>query len=372
MKKQTTQWRAIKFTAIIYVIAILGIIALVNACNKSAEPTNLSQVSDASRQNVPKQVPAVQGHTMTGTMTVANMRPSADGNTMRVMFNENEEIFNVQDAGIIAALKAAFSNNKPVQISFNPWNATISNVSAAAIQDVALLNSREVVYSPGTAHKIDLASMSNDIIDNIGTPQGIAPVNTTTTGLTNVIPDFATAQVMFDYIAHQCCALPGPYGVSYCITFQYCEDGCYARAQVMCRILNNRYHYGTQKVFSFANDAAGVDELCVQAQKWGGCCVNWWYHVAPLLTIQTTTGPKAYVFDPAMFDQPVLLSTWLHGQENPACVPTGDVPHVTMINVQPTSSYEPTNNAGTTFNTDPLFTNTDATLVNYRSLTTCP
>jgi hypothetical protein len=138
----------------------------------------------------------------------------------------------------------------------------------------------------------------------------------------------------------------------------------------MCWIINNKYHYGTQKIFSFAN--AGSDELCVQGQKWGGCCINWWYHVAPLVTIQTTKGPQAYVFDPAMFDQPVLLSTWLHAQENPACVPGGDVPHVTMINVQPTTSYSPSNSTGYAFDTDPHYTNTNSTLVSYMNLTTCP
>jgi hypothetical protein len=134
--------------------------------------------------------------------------------------------------------------------------------------------------------------------------------------------------------------------------------------------MNTKYNYATHKVFSFAN--AGVDELCVQGLKWGGCCVNWWYHVAPLVNIKTPAGTKAYVMDPAMFDQPVLLATWLHAQENPACVPSGDNPHVTMINIQPTSSYEPTSSSGLTFNTDPTFSATDGTLSSYSPLITCP
>jgi hypothetical protein len=99
--------------------------------------------------------------------------------------------------------------------------------------------------------------MTNAQLDE---PSGMGVMNTTDPGLNNVIPDFATAQLMFDYICRQCCALPGPYAVDYCIPFQYCRDGCYARAHKMCWIINNRYKYGTKKIFSFAN--AGTDKLC--------------------------------------------------------------------------------------------------------------
>ena len=138
----------------------------------------------------------------------------------------------------------------------------------------------------------------------------------------------------------------------------------------MCWILNTKYNYATHKVFSFAN--AGTDELCVKGEKWGGCCVNWWYHVAPLVNIKTPAGTKAYVFDPAMFDQPVLLATWLHAQENPACDPVGDNPHVSMINIQPTSSYSPNGTTGYLFDTDPTYSSTDHYLSLYSPLTTCP
>jgi hypothetical protein len=135
----------------------------------------------------------------------------------------------------------------------------------------------------------------------------------------------------------------------------------------MCYLLNNKYHYATQKVFSFAT---GGYSLSVKAEKWCNQCINWWYHVAPLVTIQTPTGPKAYVFDPAMFDEPVLLATWLHAQENPAC---SSSPRVTAINIQPTTSYSPVAYGVTTaFDTDPLYSDTNSTLVSYRTLHTCP
>ena len=363
MKKQSTKG-TIKFSAILYVLAVIGISFLMNACNKGKNIPHITDANAELRKAAGK--PLVQHEPITSVVTIANMRTTTDGSITRVMFNQNEEIFSVTDATTIATLKSAFSNHQAVQISFDPWLGIVSQASIASTQDQAYFSAKPIANTAGTTLRID-PTTSDDEIDHAA-QMGV--INTTTTGLTNVIPDMTTAQLMFDFIAHQCCQLPGPYSVTFCITFQYCPDGCYARASKMCEILNNNYHYGTQKVFSFAN--AGHDELCVKAEKWGGCCINWWYHVAPLVTIKTATGPKAFVFDPAMFDQPVLLSTWLHAQANPACVPGGDVPHVSMINIQPNSSYSPSTGSGYSFDTDPGDINADATLVSYRYLTSCP
>ena len=286
--------------------------------------------------------------------------------SVEVIFSENTQFFTVADASTLDFLKEAFSKNEPVAVTFDPWQGVIVKATQPSEQQSRDIKSRQVVTSRDHAMRIDLSSMSDNDLNN---PEDFGVLNTTDPGLNNVIPDFATAQMMFNYITTQCCAIAGPYTIDHCITFQYCPDGCYARAHQMCWIINNKYKYGTKKIFSFAN--ASPDKLCVQAQKWGGCCIRWWYHVAPLVTINTPKGPKAYVFDPAMFNQPVLLSTWLHFQENPACAASFN-PHVTMINVQPTSSYTPSGSSGYSFSTDPSYSSTNTTLVNYRYLSTCP
>lgn len=181
----------------------------------------------------------------------------------------------------------------------------------------------------------------------------------------------AKAKAIFDYCAQQSCNLPGPYGISPCIPFQYVIDGCYARAHKMRWIITTKYHYCCEKVFSFANQ--DPYRLAVKADKWGGCCVTWWYHVAPLVRVRLRFGrcrlELAMVIDPGMFDKPVLLSTWLAAQENANCHPH---PRVCMYSIQPGSAYWPANYAGTAFDTDPSYTQTDATLTNYRNLVTCP
>jgi hypothetical protein len=360
----------LKLSAALSALAIAGAIVFTASCNKNKETSQTTAASHRSVQAATVTEGARTGSSrqvLTGVVTVAMLRASDDGRVVRAMFNENEQILNVIDDASKASLNKAFAANKPVQISYDPWAALIISVSEPSTQEQAALNARGVNSNMGLASRIDLANTPADVIND---PAGMAIINTTDPGLTPVIPDMQTAQAMFDYITHQCCQLPGPYAVDHCITFQYCEDGCYARAHKMCWILNNKYKFATKKIFSFAN--AGHDELCVKAEKWGGCCINWWYHVAPLVTIKTPSGPKAFVFDPAMFDQPVLLSAWLHAQENPACVPSGDVPHVSMINIQPTSSYSPSGSTGMVFNTDPAYTSTNSTLTSYRYLISCP
>jgi hypothetical protein len=144
----------------------------------------------------------------------------------------------------------------------------------------------------------------------------------------------------------------------------------------MRRIITTRYGYCCEKVFSFGY--LGNDQLAVRADKWGGCCVRWWYHVAPLVRVRFRIRgcPKinlvlAMVIDPSMFDKPVLLSTWLSAQEHAPCAEPGRVANVSEYSIQPGSAYTPAY-PPTSFSTDPNYTATQSTLINYSGLTTCP
>jgi hypothetical protein len=371
MKKNASIKGIVKLSAVAYLIALVGVVELINGCNKRGgdgceHPGR--DVRTSQQQAVKAGVPikTVEGYrTLTSVLTVACISVNLEGKT-EVTFYENAEYFTVEDAAVIAKLKGALNSRRAQQVTFDPWKGVVLSVFEASHETNT---GRQMLSSGIEAQKVDLAKMNAETLDE---PTAIGVMNTTSPGLVNVIPDFATAQLMFEYITKQCCAVSGPYGVDYCISFQYCQDGCYARAHKMCYIINKRYHYGTQKVFSFALPKySGPYKLSVQAQKWGGCCVQWWYHVAPLVTVQTPTGPKAYVFDPAMFDQPVLLSQWLHAQENPACQGAYTA-KVTKISVQPTSAYWPADTSGTTFSTDPSYSSTNSTLNTYRYLVTCP
>lgn len=372
MKKFTFR-KSVALTAAAYVVAIAGVLLIADSCNKGKRNCDGNMHNGSTPTATTGKTPAsyassasIKKPLQTGVVTVANIRRSADGSSSQVMFLELAEMFSVSDATLLASLQDALANNRQIQITFDPWRGTVLEVSPVNMSQSAISGTKISADPGGIVFDLShSATVSDD-------PAALGILNTTSpsTGLTDVIPDFATAQLMFDYITHQSCSMGGPFAIDYCISFQYCEDGCYARAHKMCWVLNNKYHYATHKIFSFAN--AGSDQLSVKGEKWGGCCINWWYHVAPLVNVKTPTGTKSYVFDAAMFDQPVLLSTWLHAQANPACVSGSTVAHVSMINIQPTTSYEPASYSGYAFNTDPMYANTDTTLVHYSPLVTCP
>jgi hypothetical protein len=362
-----------KLASVVTLVAFVGYSFTFSSCNKKGGSNTKVTTSDCfaptddsttASSSIGKSDPQ---RTLTSIVTVADMNGMEGSSAIEVVFNENTEFFTVTDPAVIAVVKEAFSNGKPIQVSFNPWKGTLLKAEYATGQQAAALSARLLDRGAETAVSLRASSITDEVIDN---PTELGTLNLSDTGLNNLIPDFATAQLMFNYIAKQCCAIPGPYAIDYCIPFQYCIDGCYARAHKMCWIINRRYKYGTKKVFSFATPTSTY-KLSVQGQKWGGCCIRWWYHVAPLVTVKTPTGPKAYVFDPAMFNQPVLLSVWLHAQENPVC--SGSfIPKVTMYNIRPTASYAPSGTSGLVFSTDPTFSATNNTLYNYRNLITCP
>ena len=184
----------------------------------------------------------------------------------------------------------------------------------------------------------------------------------------------AVAKEIFDFCAAQSCHLSGPPAISHCIPFQYVIDGCYARAHKMRQVIEEKYGYCSEKVFSFAN--LGGDTLAVKANMWGGCCVFWWYHVAPLVRVRIKINllPSSFQFvlamviDPSMFTKPVLLSTWLAAQASKTCA---EHAKVSMYSIQPSSAYTPANYQGTAFSTDSDYSKTHGTLVSYKNLTTC-
>jgi len=346
--------KTIGVTAVIYVMAMAGILLIVNACRK-----NSSRV--VPKTEVISQLPS-------NVLTVAAIRSSKDGKTSEVFFNEREQVYTIDNAANLALLQNAFNKGEPVKISSSPHETIVTQVNKPTEDELLSYHSFKAngFQSTRKIYSFKDAAAEAVSIDRTADVEGLT--SSGASGLTTMIPDMATANLIFNYLASQCCAIPGTHEVTPCISFQYVEDGCYARAHKMCWVINNKYHYNTQKVFSFANN--GVNTLSVKADKWGGCCINWWYHVAPLLTIKTASGPKAYVFDPAMFDGPVTLSTWLGGQANTSCTSGAAGPN--MYSVQPTSAYSPANYAGTLFDTDPDYSSTNSTLIAYSTLVSCP
>jgi len=268
-------------------------------------------------------------------------------------------------------LRAALDANAPVRAVLNPRRGVVERVAELSAPELREFEeTRILLENPEKTMRIDVSAIDPTTF-NIVDYYLKVPIFKL---CTKVIPSYKVAKDIFDFCAAQSCNLPGPPAITNCIPFQYVRDGCYARAHKMRQIIEDQYGYCCEKVFSFA---LGGDRLAVRANKWGGCCVTWWYHVAPLVRVHvrikllfvTLDFELAMVIDPGMFDKPVLLSTWLAAQEDKSCASNAKV---TRYSIQPGSAYWPADGSGTTFGTDPTYTLTEATLIDYKNLTTCP
>ena len=307
-------------------------------------------------------------------LTVAAIR-EGDGRT-EVLFNERQQVFSLRatkaSAALEGRLREALSARMAVRAVVNPRQGLVKAIEAPDDDELREFQERLVpLEAPEKTMRIDVGRIDPTTF-NIVEYYLDVPVFRL---CRNIVPSYAKAKEIFDFCAAQSCNLPGPYAIPQCIPFQYVIDGCYARAHAMRRIIEDDYGYCCEKVFSFANQ--NMDTLAVNASKWGGCCVTWWYHVAPLVRVRVTIRLGAFrlqfvialVIDPGMFDKPVLLSSWLAAQENLGCSPNA---HVSMYSIQSGSAYTPANYQGTAFTTDPSYTDTNATLAAYAALITCP
>ena len=305
--------------------------------------------------------------------TVAAVRKSPDGKVTEYLFNESPRIFRLgprleRDEAAVESINTVIARKTPIKIELDPYHDQISRIAAPSESEAReFLKARVLLEKPSKPKTIDLETIDRSTFD-------IADYylkNPVFALCRKTVPNYQKAKKIFDYCAKQSCALPGPYEINPCIPFQYVIDGCYARAHKMRWIIMKKFRYCCEKVFSFANE--DNDTLAVKASKWGDCCVLWWYHVAPLIRVKVKFGSCSFflamVIDPGMFNQPVLLSTWLSAQANTACSRNANV---SMYSIQPGSAYTPANYAGTQFSTDNTYAATDATLTAYKNLVTCP
>ncbi len=304
-------------------ILLATIVLFLSACQKTS-PDELG-------------VTAVQQTSGYRLMTPAYYRESADKDAIEVRFYESPRIFELsKDNASYNAVKKMLDEN---QISQTPLRIYVGNELApfAAIVNVTPASDDEKLQA-ANAKKV--------------APDFIA--------VKSVVPNMETLDSIFAYCKAQGCAT-GTATIDYCIPFQYVVDGCYARAHKMRQIMENTFGYSCEKVFSYEGPTG---YLAVDA---GDCCVFWWYHVAPLVSVKVEVGPKhylikKYVMDPSMFDEPVTIETWTSAQENLGCSPYADFGYtdITRGYIYAPGGY-----------TDNYYYSTNWTLQAYADLETC-
>jgi Glutaminase len=152
------------------------------------------------------------------------------------------------------------------------------------------------------------------------------------------------AQELFDAMAARTCdplTVPIP-----CIPFLYPDDGCWARAHEMSRLM---ILMGTtpNKVWIRASTF-----LHVNTRNNPACYVDWGWHVAPTVCVRGSFPfSQRMVIDPSLFTTPVTVPAWKNIQNDPGASLT----FTSWIQYWPT--------AGTT---DPTFSDTNMRLAIYR------
>jgi hypothetical protein len=302
----------------------------------------------------------------TRILTLAAIRKAKD--KTEYLFSERQAILRLSAGGkagreTAALLKEAQRKKLPVKAQIDTKEGVIRR--AARLSDKELeefRRRRTLVERPEKVQRLNVSALDPTVFNIEHYHRKVRCFRE----CRRIIPSYKKAKKIFDFCARQTCSLGGPFQVTPCIPFQYVIDGCFARAHKMRWIITQRFHYCCEKVFSFA--IPFPDTLAVQANKWGGCCVFWWYHVAPLVRVRLGRwAVLLMVIDPGMFDKPVLLSTWLAAQENKNCSLNAKV---TQYSIQPGSAYTP-NGGPSSYTTDPNYVDTDATLIGYQNGVTC-
>ncbi len=143
--------------------------------------------------------------------------------------------------------------------------------------------------STGKPPSGDCPPQITEEIDRTITKSSVQGISGDNIDISMVSEDFA--KELFDEMASQ------PH-----IPFAYPEDGCYARAHEMSRLLEEKGII-TGKVFIEGS-------LRVETPNSPKGYVEWWYHVAPIIKVKKGEKEEVYVIDPSIFSEPVPAEEW--------------------------------------------------------------
>ncbi len=288
--------RSIRVIVTLLIITFLGF----SSCQKNKNPPE--EVKNEALK------PAATDH----LLSVANVYYTADGRNAEAWFYETPLVFEFSTGSARArqnfeALQYAKENKLPVNVRLVAYTENrIDLIIPASTGQIEKFNAEVSKRVPAEA------------VPSPDDPNAASFGGTQTSSLVSLVPNTAVLNNIFSTIKSQCCKSPGVLIYGPRIPFQFVADGCYARAHKMRQLIEDYYGYQSYKVFNYACDGAGT--LSVKATLWGNyCCVKWWYHVASYVYVQTATGSVAYLIDPAMYNGPVSISTWVAAQKNVSC-----------------------------------------------------
>jgi hypothetical protein len=223
-------------------------------------------------------------------MLVARVDAAAVGGTHQVELEPSQAVYSLRTTNpdyqqLLTALQAAQAQKTPVLIT-------------DTLDDHEIVDVRPVPPS--------LAAKANQFTAPKGGPRpsGIPPP----AGLAGISP--ADPQQAYKLVNGQTCYPSSP--SSTCIPFLYPDDGCWARAHEMARLLLGA-GFAPRKVWLYGT-------LRVDTPNNPNCQVRWRYHVTVTLLVNTGSALETWAIDPSMFPGPVRQDAWVSAQHDPAAV----------------------------------------------------
>lgn len=170
-----------------------------------------------------------------------------------------------------------------------------------------MLNALEGGRADGIEVLVTASRDEHEIIDVRPPPPAGPPIDAYEDPPPSVVSEAQAAQLFNDMAALTCDPFTVP---SPCIPFLYPDDGCYARAHEMCRLMRLQ-GIEAEKIWIFGS-------LNPATSNHPGCAVSWWYHVAPTLLVSTVAGTEKRVIDPSLMGGPTTENDWRNRQADPA------------------------------------------------------
>lgn len=170
-----------------------------------------------------------------------------------------------------------------------------------------MLNALEAVRGTETPVIVTSTRDEHEIIDVRVAPPSPPPVDSFKDPPPSVVSEAQATQLFNDMAGTSCdpFTVPPP-----CIPFLYPDDGCYARAHEMIRLMRLQGIEG-EKIWIFGG-------LNPATSNHPDCQVGWWYHVAPTLQVNTSSGIEKRVIDPSLMTGPATQDAWRARQSDPA------------------------------------------------------
>jgi hypothetical protein len=217
------------------------------------------------------------------------------------------------------AFHVAFIAPAPVgdelEVEFDPSHAR-HHLRVSSPDFPRLVGVLTQAYNSGEAVLVTESLSGCEILDArvIGGPARLALQSTAAGG---EAISLGRAQQLFQIASGPACAAhPAAAIAPPCVPFLYPEDGCWARAHEMSRLLLAAM---AASETALLRKTWIYGRLSVRTNHTPACRVSWGWHVAPSVPVDSgARSPVAHIIDPSLFGDVVPLAEWQAAQGDPS------------------------------------------------------